>query len=423
MAAMRVVCFLILLTLAPFIRAQQSLTIDSCLLLSRDHYPMTRQLDIWKRLGQSQTRQLNTNWLPGVTINGQATIQSDVTSVTLPNIPGLPTITPPNKDQYKFYAEGAQMLYDGGSIHQQKLLSSLQNEAEQWKVEADLFKIKEKTIQTYFGVLLLQEQINVLSLSSKDLDALYDKTKVAFEAKASSGYQLYLVEAEKEKLQQRLIELNAQKLAALHVLESMIGREIPANTPLTKPQKIPINNDLNRPELKILNLSQRIFEVQHKLVKTKSIPRLSAFGQAGYANPALNFLKNEFQWYYIGGLRLNWNLSSLYTTGSEKKISLLNKDLASLQEETFIYNINLQQIQQIQETQKNEALLRSDQRLLELRTRIRAASKLQYDNGTLTLSDYLKDLNAEESARSNQLIHELSFLQSIYLTNHLHGNQ
>ena len=92
------------------------------------------------------------------------------------------------------------------------MLSSLQNEAEQWKVEADLFKIKEKTIQTYFGVLLLQEQINVLAFIIKDLDALYDKTKVAFEAKASSGYQLYLVEAEKEKLQQRLIELNAQKL-------------------------------------------------------------------------------------------------------------------------------------------------------------------------------------------------------------------
>ena len=39
------------------------------------------------------------------------------------------------------------------------------------------------------------------------------------------------------------------------------------------------------------------------------MPRLGFFVQGGYGRPGLNVLKNQFDTYYPGGLRLSWALS------------------------------------------------------------------------------------------------------------------
>ena len=59
-------------------------------------------------------------------------------------------------------------------------------------------------------------------------------------------------------------------------------------------------------------------------------------------------------------------------------------------------------------------ILEDDDRLINIRTSIREASESQLRNGTLLISDLLKDINDEHRARIDKSIHELEYLKKLY---------
>jgi hypothetical protein len=76
----------------------------------------------------------------------------------------------------------------------------------------------------------------------------------------------------------------------------------------------------------LFDLQKKSFDVQNKLITAKNMPRVSLFFQGGLGRPALNMLVTPIlQGYYIGGLRLNWNLTGFYTYNKEKKILAVNQ--------------------------------------------------------------------------------------------------
>ena len=48
---------------------------------------------------------------------------------------------------------------------------------------------------------------------------------------------------------------------------------------------------------------------------------------------------NEFTPYFLGGVRLSWNFSNLYTLKSDKRKIDLQKSAVNSQRETFIQNL------------------------------------------------------------------------------------
>lgn len=390
------------------------INLDSCLILARRNYPQIKQLDLLVKTGETTVTILNKAWLPQVNVNAQASYQSDVTSLDI-NIPGFPTPDPLNKDQYKFYADIGQIIYDGGSINLQKKITRANAKLEISKVETELYKLNDRILQLYFGILLSQFQQKSLDLLEKDLVEQINKATVAYNAKTIAANTLYLIQAEKLKLDQRRIDLNSQKNQLLQMLSVFINRNLEANAELIEPPNPILSPVIQRPELQLVDQQIYLSNLQLKLNRSKSIPKINLFGQFGYSNPALNFLKNEFQLYYIGGIKLNWNFSALYQYRSETKVSILNKNLAELQRESFLFNTRLNLMQQNQDIQKYVQLLKSDKELIELRIKIKNASRSQYENGIITVSDYLRELNAEEQARTTEFIHKVQFLQSQYL--------
>lgn len=390
------------------------INLDSCLILARRNYPQIKQLDLLVKTGETTVAILNKAWLPQVNVNAQASYQSDVTSLDI-NIPGFPTPDPLNKDQYKFYTDIGQIIYDGGSINLQKKITRANAKLEISKVETELYKLNDRILQLYFGILLSQFQQKSLDLLEKDLVEQINKATVAYNAKTIAANTLYLIQAEKLKLDQRRIDVNSQKNQLLQMLSVFINRNLEANAELIEPPNPILSPVIQRPELQLVDQQIYLSNLQLKLNRSKSIPKINLFGQFGYSNPALNFLKNEFQLYYIGGIKLNWNFSALYQYRSETKVSILNKNLAELQRESFLFNTRLNLMQQNQDIQKYVQLLKSDKELIELRIKIKNASRSQYENGIITVSDYLRELNAEEQARTTEFIHKVQFLQSQYL--------
>jgi hypothetical protein len=109
-----------------------------------------------------------------------------------------------------------------------------------------------------------------------------------------------------------------------------------------------------------------------------------------------------------------WPLSNLYTQVSEKEITELNKKIIDSQKETFLLNTNVSIKQQLIEINKLRELIKVDKEIIELRTSIKDAAKSQLENGVLTSSDFIRELNSEDSAKQNMAIHTIQLLLTQY---------
>jgi outer membrane protein TolC len=148
-----------LLLLATGGQAQDAdrLTLQQAYDLARQHYPVIRQKDLVRQTANLTIENLGKGFLPQLNISGQATYQSDVTSVPV-SIPGI-KIDEPGKDQYKIQAELTQLVYDGGNTAAQKSVQNANAQVEDQKAEVELYKVKDRINQLYLGVLLVDAQL------------------------------------------------------------------------------------------------------------------------------------------------------------------------------------------------------------------------------------------------------------------------
>ncbi|HEX5625078.1 MAG TPA: TolC family protein [Saprospiraceae bacterium] len=408
-------------TITTGVAQSKTLTLDTSLALARENYPLIRQLDLIRSSESYTLSNLSRAWWPQINVTGQLSYQSDVTMLSIP-VPGIPVPEPISKDQYKFYADVGQMIYDGGAVRNQRQLARSSAQMEILKTESELYRINERVMQLYFGCLLIQKQMDLTALLQKDLDEQIKKADAAWAAQTISAATRYALLAERIKSGQRMLELRSQFQLWKSMLARFIGMDDRLEWRFVKPDARTWNGSINRWEMQLFDRQAMIADQQWKLNRSKVIPRLQAFGQLGYANPALNFLKNEFDTYYIAGLRLSWNLSAAYNLHGERKLGLLQKSIAELQKESFVFNTQLQLLQQIEEQNKLEALLRSDDELVDLRNRIKLAAKAQWENGMIPVSDYLREWNAADQAEVNRTIHEIQVLQASYLNAYHNGN-
>ena len=287
----------------------QQLTLDECYEKARQNFPLIKQKELLVSTKDFSVANARSGYLPQVTINGTATYQSDVTRVPI-SVPGF-EIKPLAKDQYKLYAELNQSLYDGGAIKRQNAISEANAMVEDQKVEVELYKVKERINQIYFGILLIDEQLVQVDLIRKDLQSSIQKVESSIRNGVAFKTNADILQAELLKTDQREIELRAGKKSYAYMLGIFIAQDLDERIQLQKPDEKTPASDLTvaRPELTLYNYQSQLLTAQQQLNNTKVMPKFGVFVQGGYGRPGLNVLQNEFATYYIGGLRLSWNLA------------------------------------------------------------------------------------------------------------------
>ncbi|HNP95110.1 MAG TPA: TolC family protein, partial [Cyclobacteriaceae bacterium] len=330
-----------------------------------------------------------------------------------------------SKDQYKIYGEVSQTVYDGGTIKNQKQLTESSSRIEDQKLEVELYQIRERINQLFFGILLVEEQTDQVKLLQKDLQRNINHIESAIRNGTAFKTNLDILHAEYLKAEQRVIEMNAARHAYLSMLGLFINQSLPESTTLVKPQVLAIANEpeIVRPELTLLNYQNDLYKSQYQLGKTKNLPRVGLFLQAGYGRPALNMLLNDFDTYYIGGVRLNWTLGGLYNSKRDKELFTLNTQRIEVQRENFLFNTSLVTNQQQQELDKLRKLIDVDDQIIALRERIAKTAEVQQENGVITTNDYLRELNAEDQAKQSKLLHEMQLLMAMYAYQNTIGTQ
>jgi len=397
-----------------------TLTLSESHTLATENYPLIKQHNLITLSTRYAIEQANKGYLPQININGQATYQSEVTKIPI-QVPGIdvPTL---DKDQYKLYGELNQSLFDGGSIKLQKQAVEANAQVEAQALEVELYKIRERVNQLFFGILLLDAQLNQNELLQKDIRAGLDKTNAAIANGAALKSNGNLLEAELLRTTQRTVELQTTRSAYLHMLGQFVNRPLDERTRLERPKAPTSATGNNRPELAWYAFQQNSIDVNRKQLMAKNLPKLNFFVQAGVGRPALNMLSNDFDPYYYGGVRLSIPISGFYTLKKEKALLDIKTKSIDVQRENFLFNNQLALSQQNTESAKYERLLETDDEIITLRTSVKEAALAQLENGVINSADYLREVNAEDNAKLAKILHELQWLMIQYEIQHTTGN-
>jgi outer membrane protein TolC len=411
---------LLLLLLCAGVVHAQKLTIEECYALAAQNYPLVKQRELITKSNEYTLQNLSKGYLPQLTVVAQATYQSEVTQVPI-EVPGMnvPTLS---KDQYKFYGEVNQTLFDGGVIKQQKRTQETNSGVEQQKLEVELYKIKERINQLFFGILLVDEKVKQTELLKTDIKLGLQKTEASIANGTAFKSSADVLRAEWLNANQRTTELTAARTAYADMLSLFINKPLTADVQLEKPKTLVVAPEINRPEIALYDYQNKTVDAQYRMLTARNLPRVNFFVQGGYGRPALNMLSNEFEAYYLGGLRLNWSLSGLYTLKKDKALLDLNRRNIEVQRETFLFNINYTLKQQSAEIIKYNQLLESDEQIVSLRASVKNTASAKLGNGVINTNDYLREVNAEDEARQKKIVHEIQLLMAQYAQQTTTGN-
>ena len=124
-----------------------------------------------------------------------------------------------------------------------------------------------------------------------------------------------------------------------------------------------IDAEIRRPELELYRAQELEIDTQLDYWTAGGLPQFSLFVRGGYGRPGLNMMDNSFQPFAIGGIRMVWNISKLYSLGYGKKIVGYSKEQVNTVRETFLFNTNLQVQEQVAEIRRYFKTVEDDERI------------------------------------------------------------
>jgi outer membrane protein TolC len=392
-------------------QASDTLTIFECYEHAVENYPVTRQKEYFEDSYGNKIRNIKSNWYPSVALGGQGTYQSDVTEIS---VPGMDLPSQPH-DQYKIFLELNQSIYDGGNSRAQRRIESNNFDIELQQVEVELSSLKRRITGIYFSALLLDKQHQLLRLM---LDEMKDKLDV-IESGIKNGILLpsdrSILQAEIIKIKQKILDAELSRSSMIKSLSELTGLPLSQFTYLELPgDNFIYESKRSRPEYRMYELQKKNMDISSRLMETGRRPRVFAFSQAGYGKPGLNMLNDEFDKYYLIGLGFTWNFLDWGDTKRKEKILDSQKNIIDTRVEVFEKNLSIQLENEIANIRKYENFAELDSIMVELRAEIKESSFSQLQNGIITSTDFLTELNAEMQARIQMETHIILLQQSLF---------
>lgn len=382
-----IIIILILITLPSV--AQQSITLEACYSLATKNYPLAKQSQLFEDQNKLDSEVISNAKLPQISLDAQATYQSDVIEIPIPNA----NIESLNKDQYRASLSVNQLIYNGGATDATLNVKAVQTKTKQKQVDVNLYQLKQQINQLYFSILLSQESYLLLKAKEAQLEAKLKEVQSGIKYGTILPASDKVLEAELLKLSQQFRELESNKTALIETLSSIIGRPLDAATTFQNPLvETPLETEINRPELELFQLKREEIESNETLIAKQNAPKLLGFATGGYGNPGLNMLDNSFQTFYTVGLKLNWKVFDWNSNKKQRQSLAINKDILDTETETFKLNTNIELNQQQKEINKIEGFIASDLEIIKLRKDVLKSADSQLKNGVITSSAYITEL-------------------------------
>lgn len=407
--------FILLFAGSISLQAQKILTLKECYEKAMVANALSDEKEAYSNIFKLKDQNLSKGWLPTIDANGSILYNSSVVDMSgafanIP-VPGFAdAIKPLPHEQYKITVDINQVIYDGGAINGARALEKAELRVNEKLTETDLYKLRGQINSYYFNLLLLARQRellnNWLELIKKRISSLQSALNNGFIIKSD----IDVLTAEKIKLEQQLSENEIRNGSLIKLLSGVTGTKIDAPTEFILPlQNEELTNDLTRPELQLFDLRKEQLSAGIKVIETRRMPKAFGFASLGYGNPpGSNFFKDEFAPYYIIGAGVRWNIFDWNKSKNERQVITFQQGIIDNRKTDLTDNLNRLLESKRSEINSLKALIETDSELISLRKRITASAESQYENGIITATEYLNELNAEKQALINNEIHKIN---------------
>lgn len=392
--------------------AFSQLTLTECQDRARANSPVIRQLALIEKSKEVNLSNASKLWLPQFGISAMA-----VAADGMPEIP-LPGATVETEHfQLAVMTSLLQTVWDGGISSAKVEMTRAETEVEKAKVEVSLYAIRSKVNELYFGILSINEQIKQVDILTENLVRNRNRAEISLQNGVIHQSDLDKIQVEIYKAELSKINLTTYKTAYLKMLAVIIGREIGENEMLEIPK--PVNlSELgsigNRPELTMFARRREAIDAQHSLLSTKITPKIQLQGMVTTLTPGIRLANIRNNHFLFGALVVQWNIGGFYTRKNELNLLKIKKNIIDTQQNAFMQSIDGELAQKRSQLERHRLLVEKDNEIVKLRERVKSASEKKFENGTITMSELIDDINAENLARQTRNRHQIEFLMYQY---------
>lgn len=414
----------LLLALSLFVCVQMSaqVTLEECIALAEENYPIISKYDLLEQTKEVNLSNINKGWLPQINVYGQGTVQNDTPSLpeSLTNIINQKgtNIAGLNEWQYRIGADISQNIWDGGTSKVHRKIELAEDAERQAAIDVQLYAVRERVEDLYFGILLMDAQIEQVKNMQLLLQSNLDKLRIMQSNGTAMQSDVDMVEAEYLGTVQQLTQAESASQSYRNVLGLFMGKSI-VGQKLVKPEAF-IPQDLmpSRPELKYFEKQLQTNEARNASITANMMPKIGLFAQLYYGYTGFDYFENMMNrnpsFNILAGVKLSWNIGALYNKKNDRMKLKLSSDNINVERDIFLFNINLQSRSQLDHIDELKAVIKNNDRIVELRTNVRKAAESQLDNGVIDATALLTKLTDEKQARLTAAYHEIQLLQSIY---------
>lgn len=406
--------FSLTILILPLCLKSQELNLQDCIKEALSNNPLAANKELAVQIAGQKKSILHSAWLPTLDLNGQATWQSDVVTLNLDlpfpvDFPKIP------KDQYRITTDFTQMIYDGGNIRNQKILEDINADITVKDLELKELELKQTVEDLYFAIIVTEKRMEILNVMEQSLTETLGHIESGVKNGLLSESDIPVFRAEQIRIEQQRINLDGLRQRALNTLGLLMGKELPARVRFVMPDQVnPDTFTGERPEFQLFELQSKMLEARTTLLNAQRRPKVMAFGQAGYGKPGLNFMGNQWDPYFLAGLKGTWNIWDWGRVKEQKESLTLSRRVVNNQLEFF--SRQLTQAEQKQQVSINEikSLLLKDSELLRNRKLVTAAYNSRLSNGLITASQYLSEWTREQEARINMEVRKVELVSAEY---------
>lgn len=386
--------------------------------------PRGRQEALITSQSELRQRSISARRLPTLGASATGQYQSEV--VALPfTLPGGPAFSPPPHQIYDAHVEARESLFDP-TLGGRRDVERAQLAQSRAQLRTSLYALRQDVNDAYFSALQMQLQAAELATTVTDLEAqlrvVAERVKHGVALPGDSA----IVAAELLRSRQSLDELTANRDAALEVLADLTGHKVSGATSLALPQlehevataRAASGLTRGRPEREQFASSRELLAQEQAAARARDLPRVSAFGRAGYGRPGLNPLARDFGSYWVAGMMVEWTPWNWGTTGRDREVLALQQQIVATEEAAFNERIARGVVRDLATIDRLERASGEDSTIVALREQVLHETELRFAEGVVTSAEYVDrqtDVLAARLARASHRV-ELAQARAHFLT-------
>lgn len=413
---------IVLLTIISSFYAGAQITIEDCVRLAEENYPLIKKYDLLSVTQEINLSDVNKSWLPRIGIYGQITGQNIVPSFPKPLTGVLEQMGQEMKGlgkiQYKIGVEVSQIIWDGGVSGVQRKMVRSQEKINKSALDIELYSARERVENLYFAILLTEEHIAQNQVTYELLISNLEKIRAMLRNGTAMQSDADMIEAQALALGQTISSGKSASKSYREVLGIFIGKDLNGIQLILPTAKEPAANTSERPELKLLENKLSLNQLSERLTHTSLMPKFGFFAQAYYGYPGFDYFKSmtnrDLSFNILAGVKASWNIDALYTYKNSLRKTLTNRDNIIADRDLFLFNSNLQSASQRVTIEGIRNVMKDDSKIIELRANVRKAAESQLENGIIDATVLLTKISDENVARLMAQLHEIQLLQEIY---------